>query len=329
MPKVFITRRIPELGISMLKEKGYELVIGDWKVPPARKHLIKILKKGKFDAMLTLLTDKVDAEMLDIAKASGVKIIANYAVGFDNIDIKSAHGKGIIVTNTPGQYSDCVAEHTVAMVLNLSTRMAEGDRFIRAGKYKGWDPMLLIGTDLSGKTLGLVGAGRIGERAAYHLVKGFGMKCLYQDIKRNEHMEQELGAEYRNTVAEILKEADVISLHVPLLPSTHHMIDAESLATMKKTAFLINTSRGPVIDEMALVKALKDGTIAGAGLDVFEFEPKLAKGLAKLPNVVLTPHIASAREGARNEMCRLAANAIIDVMEGKDPANKVTLEMCR
>jgi lactate dehydrogenase-like 2-hydroxyacid dehydrogenase len=258
-----------------------------------------------------------------------VKVVSNFAVGFNNIDVTHATVHDIVVANTPGHFSDCIAEHTVALVLGLSTRLAEGDRYMRKGKYKGWDPMILTGTDLSGKVLGLVGAGRIGMRAAYHLVKGFDMTCIYHDVKRNEELEKELGAVYMATNEEVYVKADIVSLHVPLLPTTKHMINAKTLAMMKPSAFLINTSRGAVVDEVALVDALKKGVIAGAGLDVFEFEPKLAKGLAKLENVVLTPHIASARVSARTEMATLAAQNIIAVLEGKNPPGLVTIEMAK
>lgn len=329
MHKVFVTRRIPELGINMLKEKGYEVIIGTSKVPLTKSKIIKVIKKGNFDAFLTLLTDPIDNEVLILAQQKGVKVFSNYAVGFNNIDVKSALEKGLVITNTPGQFSDSIAEHTVALTLGLTTKMVEGDRFVRNGKYKGWDPMIMIGTDLSTKVIGLLGAGRIGERVAFHLVKGFGMKCMYYDLKRNYTIERELGAMYTDNPEEVISQADVVSLHVPLLPSTNHLINTERLQMMKKTAYLINTSRGQVVDEQALVKALKNKTIAGAGLDVYEFEPKLARGLSKLDNVVLTPHIASAREFARNEMARLAAQNIIDVFENRQPAGKITLEMCQ
>ncbi len=329
MYKVFITRQIPDIGISMLQEKGYEVVIGPWKVPPTKKQIISALKKYRPQAVLTLLTDQMDAEVIDLCATLGIKVISNYAVGFNNIDVVHASTHGIVIANTPGHFSDCIAEHTVALALGLSTRLVEGDRFLRKGKYKGWDPMILTGTDLSGKVLGLVGAGRIGARAAYHLVKGFDMTCIYHDVKRNEELERELGAVYVETNEEIYQKADIVSLHVPLLPSTKHMINAKTLAMMKPSAFLINTSRGPVVDEVALVDALKKKVIAGAGLDVFEFEPKLAKGLAKLENVVLTPHIASARVSARTEMATLAAQNIISVLEGQNPPGLVTIEMAK
>ncbi len=332
MKKIFVTRRIPEIGIKTLKDKGYDVAVGKWTVPPTKRQIMKALKADRYDAMLTILTDQMDKEVLDLAKKQGVQIVANFAVGFNNIDVNHASTQGITVTNTPGHFSDCIAEHTVALIFGLTTRMVEADRFTRSGKYKGWDPMIFTGTDLSGKTLGLIGAGRIGARAAMHLIKGFGMKCAYYDIKQNEALEAELGREnvaFVPTVEQVLRDADIVSLHVPLLPSTTHLMNAERIAMMKKTAYLINTSRGPVIDENALVAALQKGVIAGAGLDVFEFEPKLAKGLAKLENVVLTPHIASARESARTEMALIAARSIIDVFEGRVPECKVTPEMCK
>ncbi len=328
MQKIFITRQIPELGIKMLQDKGYEVTIGSWKTPPSKKDLLKAINKNKYDAVLTLLTDEIDEEIIEAASKNGVRIFANYAVGFNNINVKAAIAKNIVVTNTPGHFMDCVAEHTVALILGLTTRMVEGDRFMRNGKYKGWDPMILIGDDLSGKTLGLVGAGRIGQKVAEHLVKGFNMKCLYYDVKQNEAIEKDLNATYTNDIEHVIKNGDVVSIHVPLLPSTTHLMNKERLAMMKPSAYLINTSRGQVVDENALVSALENNVIRGAGLDVYEFEPKLAKGLAKLENVVLTPHIASARVSARDEMAKLAAESIIAVLEGKDVPNKITLEMC-
>ncbi|MBU3668506.1 MAG: D-glycerate dehydrogenase [Candidatus Taylorbacteria bacterium] len=325
--RIFVTRRIPDIGISMLKAKGYEIVQGAYKVPPTKAELIKVIQKAKkqgkpFDAILTLLTDKVDADFIQAA-APSVKIISNYAVGYNNISLQDADKAGITITNTPGAFSDCIAEHTVALIFALTTRLVEADQYVRKGKYKGWDPMLFVGTDLSKRTVGILGAGHIGERVAMHLGKGFDMKVMYYDVKRNETLEKEYGAIFCANPEEIYKEADVISLHVPLLPSTTHMINKKTLAMMKKTAIVVNTARGPVVEEKALVEALKKGVIAGAGLDVFEFEPKISKELCKMSNVVLTPHIASARESARNEMATLAAQNIIDVLEGKTPVGLV------
>lgn len=325
--RIFVTRRIPEIGITMLKNKGYEIVQGTYKTPPTKKQLVDVITKAKktgkpFDAILTLLTDQVDASFIK-ATAPSVKIISNYAVGYNNISLEDAKKAGIVITNTPGGFSDCIAEHTVALIFALTTRLVEADQYVRKGKYKGWDPMIFVGTDLSGKTVGILGAGHIGERVAMHLGQGFGMKVMYYDVKRNETLEKKYGAVFCEKPEDIYKEADIISLHVPLLPSTKHMINAKTLGMMKKTAIVVNTARGPVVEEKALVNALKKGVIAGAGLDVFEFEPKVSKELVKMPNVVLTPHIASARESARNEMATLAAQNIIDVFEGRTPKGLV------
>jgi lactate dehydrogenase-like 2-hydroxyacid dehydrogenase len=211
----------------------------------------------------------------------------------------------------------------MALILGLTTRMVEADDFVRAGKYQGWSPMNFVGTDLEKKTLGLIGAGKIGERVAHHSARGFDMSVIYYDVARNEKIEKEYGAQYYSNLEEVLKLADIVSLHVPLLDSTHHLINETRLKLMKPTAFLINTSRGPVVDENALVQALKSETIRGAGLDVFEFEPRLAEGLAQLPNVILTPHIASARESARNEMAKIVAENVISFLETGKAVNKV------
>ncbi|NIT03512.1 D-glycerate dehydrogenase, partial [Candidatus Saccharibacteria bacterium] len=214
------------------------------------------------------------------------------AVGYDNIDVPAATKRGIMVTNTPGVLTEAVAEHTFALLLAIARRIVESDQFTRAGKYKGWEPMLLLGTELEGKTLGVVGLGRIGARVAQMAARGMGMKVIYYDIKRNPSFERELEVRFYKNLSSLLGEADFVSLHVPLLPTTRHLIGAKELKTMKKSAYLINTSRGPVVDERALVKALKGGWIRGAALDVYEEEPKLAPGLAKLDNVVLAPHTA-------------------------------------
>ncbi len=320
--KIFITRQVPELAIKMLRDKGYEVKVGDFKVPPTKKQLMRAVKGKGYDAMLTLLTDQVDKDLLE-SVGEQLKIVSNYAVGYNNIVLKDAASRGVIVTNTPGNFSDCIAEHTVALILALTTRLVEADKYVRKGKYKGWDPMIFIGTDLSGKTLGILGAGHIGERVAMHLGKGFGMPVLYYDVKRNDILEKEYGAVFCETPEEVLRKADIVSLHVPLLPSTTHLMNAERLAMMKPSAFIVNTSRGPVLEESALIDALLAGKIAGAGLDVFEFEPKIARKLLKMKNVVLTPHIASARQSARDEMARLAAQNIIDVFEDREPKGKV------
>ena len=319
--KIFITRKIPEVGIAMLKSKGYEVEVNPKDKALSQKELIKHLQTGQHDAVLCLLTDKIDANVFE--KAPSVKIFANYASGFDNIDVAEAKKRGVIISNAPANStSEAVAQHALAMMLALATRITEADTFVRKGKYKGWMPMNLIGVDLLGKTLGLVGAGRIGSRVAFY-AKALGMKIIYTDVAKSEQLEKDCGAVFYATLEELLRNADVVSLHVPLLDSTKHLINASRLAIMKPASFLINTSRGPVIDEKALVEALKNNVIGGAALDVFEFEPKLSKGLTKLSNVILTPHIASASITARNEMAEIAANNIIDFIEGRKPRNAV------
>jgi glyoxylate reductase len=321
MKKVYITRQIPEVGIEMLKDKGYEVSINPKARPLTKKELLKILKKEHYDAVLSLLTDEIDAEVMDSSPST--KIFANLAIGFNNFNIEDAKKRGISLTNTPGGGAERVVEHTWAFILALACRIVEGDMYLRKGKYTGWDPMLLPGTHVEGKTLGIIGTGKIGAGVAQRAAHGFLMKVLYYDIRHNEDLEKNYGAIFCPTVEEVLKQADIVSLHVPLMKETHHLINAERLSIMKKTAFLVNTSRGPVIDEKALVAALQNGTIAGAGLDVFEEEPQLAPGLTKLSNVVLTPHIASASVESRNDMATKAAQNIISFFETGKPVNSV------
>ncbi len=327
MTKIFVTRAIPDEGLKLLKKrKGLKLEIFDQDRPMKRTELMQRVKG--VDVLLSILTDKIDASVMDSAGPS-LKMIANYAVGFDNIDLKAAADRGIVVTNTPGEeISEAVAEHTVAMIFALAHRIVETDKFTRAGKYHGWGPMLLLGTDVKGTTIGLIGTGRIGSLVAQRLFDGFGIKIIYTDVKRNPEFENRFKAKYR-TKEQLLKEADFVSLHVPLLPSTRHLIGAKEIKLMKKSAFIINTSRGPIIDEIALTKALARGAIAGAGLDVYECEPfidcnpKDQYTLRSLANTVLTPHTASATWGARQAMSRVAAKNILAFIDGKRPPNQV------
>jgi glyoxylate reductase len=309
---IYITRKIPEAGLKILREKGIAFDMGTSKNPPTKKEVIKALKKKPYDGVISFLTDHIDGEVFDACPTA--KVFANFSVGFNNIDIEEAKKRNICISNTPGTSSVAVAEHTVALMLALTTRLVEGDEFMRQGKYKGWDPDLFIGTDLKGKIIGLIGAGQIGTRVAKMLHYGFEANIIYSDIKRNTDLENIDGV-IRKETAEVLREADIVSLHVPLLPTTHHLINKETLSVMKKTAFLINTSRGPVVDEEALVYALKNNIIRGAALDVFEFEPKLTKGLTKLPDVIITPHIASARQSARDMMAEIAVKNVIATLE--------------
>lgn len=319
MKRVYITREIPSVGIEMLKSKGYEVEVNKKSRPLRKSELIKILKKKPYDAVLSLLTDVIDREVFDAAPS--VKIFANYAIGFNNFDLVEAKKRNVYMTNTPGGGADRVSEHTWALILALTCRIVEADNYVKKGKYKGWDPMLLHGMKLSGKTLGIIGTGKIGAEVAHKAKNAFGMDVVYYDIKRNEELEKNYNAKFYSTVEEVLINSHIVSLHVPLMDATHHLINESRLKMMKSEAFLINTARGPIIDEKALVEALKAGRIAGAGLDVFEFEPKLVKGLSKFSNVVLTPHIASGTKEARDDMSRLAASNIIDCLEGGVPKN--------
>lgn len=321
---VFVTRKIPESGIKLLR-KNYNVYVNPHDRVLSKKELIRKIKN--IDALLCLLTDEIDEEIIDAAEER-LKIIANYAVGVDNIDIEAARKRNIMVTNTPGVLTDTVAEHTFALVMTIARRIVEADSFMRAGKFKGWAPMLLLGDDLQGKTLGIIGLGRIGFAVAKRAVKGMGMKVAYNDIRRNKQFEKEYKAKYLSK-RQLLKKADFISLHVPLLPSTKHLIGAKELAMMKKTAYLINTSRGPVVDEKALLNALEKGKIKGAALDVFACEPllgcnlKIKKRFKKLKNAIFTPHIASASIDTRSKMSEMAAKNIIAALSGKKPPNLI------
>jgi len=318
MPKIFITRQIPEKGINILKEKGWDVAVGpEEKI--SREELLKGVKG--VEAILSVLTEKIDGEVMEAA-GKQLKVIANYAVGYNNIDVAEAKKRGIMVTNTPGVLTDAVAEHTVALLFAIAERIVEADRYTRAGKFKAWGPKLLLGADIKGRTLGIIGLGRIGSAVAQRMQDGFDVKIIYFDIRRNEELEKKFNIEYRE-LDDLLKEADFVSLHTALTDETRHLINAERMKMMKPTAYLINTSRGPIIDEKALLEALKNKTIAGAALDVFENEPELTPGLAELENVVLTPHIASATEGTRDKMAEMAANNITAALDDQIPPNLV------
>ncbi len=319
--KVFVSRKIPEPGITLLK-RFFDVEISAYDRVLTKDELIKGIS-GK-DALLCLLTDKIDSDVIN--SNDNLKIISNYAVGFDNVDVKTATEKGIIVANTPGVLTEAVAEHTFALLMAISRRIVEADKFARAGRYKGWEPFLLLGTQLEGKTLGILGLGRIGTSVAHKAVKGMGMNVIYNDVNRNTQFEDEFNAKFMSK-EDVVRNADFLSLHVPLLPATFHLIGDKEFNMMKNTAYLINTSRGPVVDENALVKALKEKRIAGAAIDVFEFEPNLADGLAQLDNVVLTPHIASATVEARSAMAKLAAENVIAVFNGSAPPALVNREV--
>jgi lactate dehydrogenase-like 2-hydroxyacid dehydrogenase len=278
------------------------------------------------DALITLITDTVNGELLD-AIGPQCKVVANYAVGFNNFDVAAATQRGVILTNTPGVLDDATATHAFTLLLATARRIAEADKYVRDGKWKGWAPMFFIGMDVDRRTLGIAGMGRIGSNIA-RKAKGFDMKIIYADARRNLQVERELGAIYVDKET-LLKESDFLTLHVPLIPETHHYIGEKELRLMKKTAVLVNASRGPVVDEKALLKALQEKQIWGAGLDVFENEPEIVAGLTELDNVIVVPHIASATIETRINMGKIAVNNVINVLNGQPPETCVNPEVLK
>jgi glyoxylate reductase len=305
--KVLITRRIlPEAG-RVLEAAGIRVAQGG--AAPMDRGTLRRRAAGA-DALLSMLSDPIDAAFLDACPA--LRIVANHAVGFDNIDLKAAASRGVMVTHTPYVLTRATAELTWALILACARRLPEGDRLTRSGGFRGWDPLLLLGQELGGKTLGILGAGRIGRTVA-RIGFGFGMRVRYATR-----------ATRPAAFGRFLAEADVVSVHVPLTPATRHLIARDALARMKPTAILVNTSRGPVVDEDALVEALRRHQIASAGLDVYEREPRLARGLSRLPNAVLLPHLGSATREARRAMALRAARNIIQGLTGQRPGDLLT-----
>ena len=321
MKHVYITREIPHIAVEILTKAGFRVTMNHAPAVPTHSMLKKNLKAHAYDAVITLLTDTIDQDILSVCPS--VKIISNYAVGFNNIDLKQASLHGIVIANTPVS-NEHVAEFTLGLIIACATRIVEADQFVRSGNYHGWDPGLMLGVDLKGATLGLVGSGRIGTSVAERAYKALGMNVVYYDPVKNPYIAKVAKAKRLPTVHDVLAIADFISLHVPLTKDTQHLIGKQELLLMKNSAYLINTSRGPVIDESALVEALQKKLIAGAALDVYEFEPKISKGLLKSKRVILTPHIASARSSCRQEMAIMAAENIVDFFGGKKPKGLVT-----
>lgn len=262
----------------------------------------------------------MDEELLTRAGAR-LRVVANFAVGFDNVDVAACTRHGVQVTNTPGVLTDATADLAWALILSTARRVVEGDKLVRAGQWTGWTPMQFLGLQLTGATLGILGAGRIGTAVGLRS-QGFGMNVLYADAHTSRDLEARVAAR-RVDFDELLASADVLSIHVPLSPETRHLIGAAQLAKMKSMAILINSARGPVVDEAALVEALRQRQIAGAGLDVYEHEPRLTPGLADLPNVVLLPHLGSAATATRQKMSQMVAQNLIAVLEGREPPNPV------
>ncbi len=322
--KLLITREIPQAGIEILN-KYREIEIDYRKDRPLTKEELKDAIKGK-DAILPVIPDQITKEVMTAAGPQ-LKLIAHYAVGFDNIDINGATELGIYVSNTPGDLTESVAEFSLGLMFAISKKIVSSDKFTREGNYKFWDPLVFMGPTLQGKTLGIVGMGRIGQYLAKMAHNGLNMKILYTDSNTCEELEKSLGAK-KVELIELLENSDFVSLHCPLNESTHHLIGHKELEHMKPTSYLINTARGPVVNEAALYTALKENWIEGAALDVFENEPALYPGLAELENVILTPHIASATREARIQMAVMVANNIVDVLINKTPpTNLVNKEL--
>ena len=321
-PRIFVTRRIPQEGLEILK-RCCQVEVSDYDGVIPRSLLLEKVKDT--DGLLVLLTDMIDKKVI-VAAGKKLRVISNYAVGYNNIDVVEATKRGIMVTNTPGVLTETTADLAWALLMCIGRRIVEGDKLVRAGKFRGWEPMLLLGTDIHESTLGLIGFGRIGQAMARR-AKGFNLKVIYYDREPVPPIiEKELGASYVS-FDELLRKSDFISVHVPLTEETFHLIGQEEFSMMKKESYLINTARGPIIDEKALVKALKDGVIRGAALDVFENEPAIEQELMALDNVVIVPHIGSASYRTRTKMAIMAAKNLISALKGERPEFLVNPEV--
>lgn len=319
--RIFVADVIPEVGLEKLKAK-FDVIVGGGEEILSRAELKD--KISDVDAIVSTVNEPLDKDVIDAGKQ--LKVIACMAVGYNNVDVEHATRKGIMVTNTPGVLTDTTADLTWSLLMAISRRIVEGDSFIRAGKYKKWRPQMLLGSDIYGKTIGIIGFGRIGQQVAKR-ASGFDMKVLYYDVVP---ISAEIEKKYNATRVEIdtlLKESDYVTLHTLLTEETRHLINEQRLSLMKSKAYLINASRGPVVDEKALVKALQKKQIAGAALDVYENEPKLTPGLAELDNVVLLPHLGSATLETRNKMAEMAADNAIAALSGETPPNLVNREL--
>jgi glyoxylate reductase len=325
MPRIVVTRRIPDPAVALLREAG-----DTWVSPHdralTRDELTEALAGA--DAAVVLLHDRIDGDALDAA-GENLKVVANVAVGYDNIDVGAATERGILVTNTPGVLTDATADLAIALILAVTRRLTEGERLIRNRTGWSWHMYFMLGRSLSGRTLGVVGLGAIG-RATARRARAFGMNVIYTSRTRApESVEHDLGGAKHVSLDELLETAEVVSLHCPLTPETHHLIDAGALALMRLDAYLVNTARGPIVDEAALAEALRERTIAGAALDVFEHEPEVHPDLLDLQNVVLSPHLGSATIETRTEMALLAARNVVAVLSGTPPPTPVNPAILR
>ncbi|MEK7233108.1 MAG: D-glycerate dehydrogenase [Elusimicrobiota bacterium] len=305
-PKILVTRRVPQECLDLLKSH-FEIEHHNKATAIPRKRLLKSVKDK--DGLLCLLTDKIDPELL--AAAPRLKAVSTFSVGYDHIDVPACKARGVAVTNTPGVLTESTADFTWTLLMAAARRVVEGDAYMRGGKYKGWDPLMFLGADVFGKTLGVIGFGRIGQAVARR-AGGFSMRVLYYDTNRaSGDVEAALNAKFV-PLDELLRESDYVSVHTVLDEGTRHLLDDRAFDLMKKSAYLINAARGPIVDEKALVRALKSDRIRGAGLDVYEWEPKMAPGLASCKNAVLAPHLASATIETRTRMGVMAASGLID-----------------
>ena len=323
-PRVFVTRIIPEVGLAKIRTYCDAEIWPD-PLPPPYETLKR--KAADCEGLLTMLTDRIDAELMDAAPR--LKVVSNYAVGFNNIDVKAATQRGIAIGNTPGVLTDATADMAFCLLIAAARRLVEGHLYTLAGRWKTWEPLGHLGQDLVGKTLGIVGMGRIGFALAKRCRGGWDMRILYHDIVRDEKAEKELGATWTD-LDSLLRESDYVSLHTDLNESTYRMFGAEQFRKMKRTAVFINTARGPLVDQKALYEALRDGIIFAAGLDVTDPEPPVPDDpLLKLPNVIVAPHIASATVSTRNAMAEIAADNLLAGLKGEPLRAWVNLEVGR
>jgi glyoxylate reductase len=321
--KIFVSRKLPGNALDRLASSGHEVVVSEFDRPMSAEEFLERAKGA--DAVLSFLTDKIDGEVID-ALGPQLKILSNYAVGFNNINVEEATEKGVVVTNTPSdEVNESVAEHAWALMLTLARKIVEADEATKRGAYKGWEPAIFLGKNMTGKTLGIVGMGRIGSMVARR-AKGWNMRVLYNKRTPDPEAEKELVVEFAD-LDKLYAESDFVTLHVPLTDETRNMIKKDSIYKMKKGVIIVNTARGPVVHEQDLVDALRDGQVGGAGLDVFENEPNINPELISMENVVLTPHIASATWEARDKMGTQAIDAILDTLSDKKPENIVNEEV--
>lgn len=316
--RVFITRRIPPPAVELLTAGGLNVEMRAGDTPIGRGELL--LKVRWASALICTLTDRVDDTLLDAAGPT-LRIVANFAVGYDNIDLEACRRRGVVVTNTPDVLTEATADLAWALILAAARRVLEGDRMVRGGQWTGWEPLQLLGLELRGAALGILGAGRIGTAVGLRAA-GFGMNVLYTHPRENTVLEQKVAAR-RVPLDQLVAESDVLTLHVPMRPENRHLLSAERLRRMKPGAILVNTSRGAIVDEAALVDALRNGQLMAAGLDVYENEPRLAPGLAGVPNVVLLPHLGSATHATRERMSEMAAENVLAVLNGGAAPNRV------